>query len=508
MVVDEVEVSALLARRRSAVRRHLAAVKRRAVIRRIRGLEEEIEKIEEGSTLRASFEAALESWRGKLATYDEIYQARGLINALPEGIDRRGIAERRGNPPPSSLGSKLLTRQPRMLGLVKNDAFASCAHSDALATLYASSSGGEMYAVQTYPQNLKSLALLAILVLCLFTFTLVSIGEAQAQERLTQAAQRPMAEGEAERSEILDGKGADQVAVETSLDETESVGSTMSEASPPGQSLSSPVGPALPASKSEPAPQQYAVVIRNGEVAETDPDFLPAPQKAQPAPAPKLSDRPSPGKQAEAEPKKPAPTPESAAQEPYGGSSEMEVPAAPVSEHVPPTAPSVSEGEGVPTGSPAPSPIEEDPDAGIAPPSPSALIEPVEQQAPSAADLVAAPASSRTPDQATPPPAQEGAQQPLPISSSVETASSGAAQDNLTQTLTTVADAAASALETLGSWTDYSPSGETTKSPSQGATPAPLHPQLPSRLKVAPSSSPTRASLARAVPGAASSCCC
>ena len=72
MVVDEVEVSALLARRRSAVRRHLAAVKRRAVIRRIRGLEEEIEKIEEGSTLRASFEAALESWRGKLATYDEI----------------------------------------------------------------------------------------------------------------------------------------------------------------------------------------------------------------------------------------------------------------------------------------------------------------------------------------------------------------------------------------------------------------------------------------------------
>ena len=204
-----------------------------------------------------------------------------------------------------------------------------------------------------------------------------------------------------------------------------------------------------------------------------------APQKVQPAPAAKLSDRPSPGKQVEVEPKKPAPTPGSAAAEPYSGSSETVVPAAPVSEHVP-SVPFVSEGEGVPTGTPTPSPLEEDPDAGIAPPSPSALIEPVEQQAPSAADLVAAPASSRTPDQATPPPAQEGAQQPLPISSSVETASSGAAQDNLTQTLTTVADAAASALETLGSWTDYSPSGETTKSPSQGATPAPLHPQLPS----------------------------
>ena len=144
MVVDEVEVSALLARRRSAVRRHLTAVKRRAVIRRIRGLEEEIEKIEEGSTLRASFEAALESWRGKLATYDEIYQARGLINALPEGIDRRGIAERRDNPPPSSLGSKLLTRQPRMLELVKNDAFASCARSGAPITLRVSSSGGDV----------------------------------------------------------------------------------------------------------------------------------------------------------------------------------------------------------------------------------------------------------------------------------------------------------------------------------------------------------------------------
>jgi len=134
-VVDEVEVSALLARPRSALRRHLAAVTRRAVMGRIRGLEEEIEKIGEGSTLRASFEAALESRRGELATYDEIPQAIGLINAQPEGIDRRGIAERKGNPPPSSLGSKLLIQQPRVLALVKNDAFASCAHSGVLTTL-------------------------------------------------------------------------------------------------------------------------------------------------------------------------------------------------------------------------------------------------------------------------------------------------------------------------------------------------------------------------------------
>jgi hypothetical protein len=86
-VVDEVEISVLLARRRSALRRHLAAVKRRAIIKRIRGLEEEIEEIEEGGTLRASFEAALESRRGELATYNEIPQAIGAINAQLEGIE-------------------------------------------------------------------------------------------------------------------------------------------------------------------------------------------------------------------------------------------------------------------------------------------------------------------------------------------------------------------------------------------------------------------------------------
>jgi hypothetical protein len=139
----------------------------------------------------------------------------------------------------------------------------------------------------------------------------------------------------------------------------------------------------------------------------------------------------------------------------------------------------------VPTGTPTPSPLEEDPDAGIAPPSPSALIEPVEQQeTPSAADLVAGSVSSRTPAQAIPPPAQQGAQQPLPISSSVETASGGAVQATLTQTLTTVTDAAAGVLETLGSWTDYyyyySPSGDTTETPSEGTAPEPLAPQLPS----------------------------
>ena len=86
-VVDEVEASVMLARRRSALRRHLEAVTRRAIVKRIRGLEKELKKIEEGSPLRASFEAALESRREELAVYDEIPQAIGLINGQLESIE-------------------------------------------------------------------------------------------------------------------------------------------------------------------------------------------------------------------------------------------------------------------------------------------------------------------------------------------------------------------------------------------------------------------------------------
>ena len=86
-VVDEVEASVMLARRRSALRRHLEAANRRAIIKRIRGLEKELKDIEEGSSLRASFEATLESRRGELAVYDEIPRAIGLINGQLESIE-------------------------------------------------------------------------------------------------------------------------------------------------------------------------------------------------------------------------------------------------------------------------------------------------------------------------------------------------------------------------------------------------------------------------------------
>lgn len=86
-VVDEVEASAQLARRRSALRRHLESVDRRAIMGRIRDLEHELAGLEEGSALRSSFEAALEGRRGELAAHQQIPQAIGMINAQLEGIE-------------------------------------------------------------------------------------------------------------------------------------------------------------------------------------------------------------------------------------------------------------------------------------------------------------------------------------------------------------------------------------------------------------------------------------
>lgn len=86
-VVDEVASAAYLARRRSALRRHLESVNRRAIMGRIRALEGELTDIEEGSVLRTSFEAALEGRRGELAAHDEIPGAIGMINAQLEGIE-------------------------------------------------------------------------------------------------------------------------------------------------------------------------------------------------------------------------------------------------------------------------------------------------------------------------------------------------------------------------------------------------------------------------------------
>ncbi len=86
-IVDEVGAAALLARRRAALRAHLESVDRRMISRRIRDLEEDLAGIEEGSALRAPFEAALEGRRGELEACDGMPRAIGAINAQLEAIE-------------------------------------------------------------------------------------------------------------------------------------------------------------------------------------------------------------------------------------------------------------------------------------------------------------------------------------------------------------------------------------------------------------------------------------
>src|ERR687889_1886158 len=115
-VVGEVEVSAQLARRRSALRRHLESVDRRAIVGRIRELEREISGLEEGSALRASFEAALEGRRGELEAHEQIPGAIGMINAQLEGIESL-LGNLRGELLALDASPTALAAQLRLVGL-------------------------------------------------------------------------------------------------------------------------------------------------------------------------------------------------------------------------------------------------------------------------------------------------------------------------------------------------------------------------------------------------------
>lgn len=86
-IADEVGTAALLARRRAALRSHLQSVDRYAISGRIHDLEREISAMEEGSGLRASFEAALDGRRGELEACDGIPRAISAINAQLEAIE-------------------------------------------------------------------------------------------------------------------------------------------------------------------------------------------------------------------------------------------------------------------------------------------------------------------------------------------------------------------------------------------------------------------------------------
>ncbi len=115
-VVEEVETSAQLARRRSALRRHLESVDRPVIVERIRDLERELAQLEEGSALKASFEAALEGRRGELASYDEVPQAIGMINAQLEGIESL-LGNLHGELLALDASPTALAAEPRLVGL-------------------------------------------------------------------------------------------------------------------------------------------------------------------------------------------------------------------------------------------------------------------------------------------------------------------------------------------------------------------------------------------------------
>jgi hypothetical protein len=121
-VVDEVETSVQLARRRSALRRHLESVDRRIIVGRIRDLERELAELEEGSALRASFEAALEGRRGELAAHDEIPRAIGMINAQLEGIESL-LGNLRGELLALDASPTSLSPESRLVGLKQRVAY-------------------------------------------------------------------------------------------------------------------------------------------------------------------------------------------------------------------------------------------------------------------------------------------------------------------------------------------------------------------------------------------------
>lgn len=86
-IVGEVEDTARLARRRAALRRHLDSVDRHGIMRRIEGLEKDLDSLGPGSAMRAAFESALDARRGELESYENILGGVSIINAQLEGVE-------------------------------------------------------------------------------------------------------------------------------------------------------------------------------------------------------------------------------------------------------------------------------------------------------------------------------------------------------------------------------------------------------------------------------------
>jgi hypothetical protein len=86
-IVGEVEGAARLARRRTALRRHLDSVDRLKISRRIGALEQDLAELEEYSPLRAPLESALSGRRGELASSKGLLDGIGMINAQLEDAE-------------------------------------------------------------------------------------------------------------------------------------------------------------------------------------------------------------------------------------------------------------------------------------------------------------------------------------------------------------------------------------------------------------------------------------
>ncbi|MGB3634142.1 MAG: hypothetical protein WA982_08890 [Rubrobacteraceae bacterium] len=86
-ILGEIEDAVRLARRRSALRKHLESVDRRGIRRRIKDLEKDLSALGPDSELRAPFESALASRREELASYGDILSGISVINAQLEGVE-------------------------------------------------------------------------------------------------------------------------------------------------------------------------------------------------------------------------------------------------------------------------------------------------------------------------------------------------------------------------------------------------------------------------------------
>lgn len=86
-ILNEVEGTIFLARRRAALRRHVQSLNRREVSRRIKGLVKDLAGLEADSPLRAPFESALAGRREELAGFDEILAGISVINAQLESAE-------------------------------------------------------------------------------------------------------------------------------------------------------------------------------------------------------------------------------------------------------------------------------------------------------------------------------------------------------------------------------------------------------------------------------------